>query len=49
VGLLSRALDRVLSDDQLRQDLRLRSLSAYTRYFSWDRIAEQYVAALGNE
>jgi glycosyltransferase involved in cell wall biosynthesis len=47
--LLSLALDRVLGDDQLRRDLHLRSLHAYATYFSWDRIAEQYVTALGND
>jgi glycosyltransferase involved in cell wall biosynthesis len=49
LDLLSLALDRVLSDDQLRRDLHLRSLRAYARYFSWDRIAEQYVMAMGND
>lgn len=47
--LLSLALDRVLGDDQLRRDLHLRSLHAHATYFSWDRIAEQYVMALGND
>jgi glycosyltransferase involved in cell wall biosynthesis len=46
---LSLALDRVLSDDRLRTELHLRSLRAYATYFSWDRIAEQFVMALGDE
>lgn len=49
VEMLARALDRVLSDDRLRRDLRLRSLRAYATYFSWDRIGEQFVMALGND
>ncbi len=47
--MLSLALDRVLRDDRLRRELRLRSLRAYATYFSWDRIAEQFVMALGDE
>jgi hypothetical protein len=47
--MLSLALDRVLRDDRLRKELRLRSLRAYATYFCWDRIAEQFVMALGDE
>ena len=43
---LAIALDGVLSNDQLRQDLRSRSLHAYAKYFSWKRIAEQFAVEL---
>jgi len=43
---LAVALDRVLSNYQLRQDLRWRSLRAYSDYFSWEKIAERYVVEL---
>jgi glycosyltransferase involved in cell wall biosynthesis len=44
---LAEALSRVLSDEQLWQQLHERSIQAYQRYFSWDAIAEQFVKALG--
>jgi glycosyltransferase involved in cell wall biosynthesis len=44
---LAEALSRVLSDEQLWQQLHERSIQAYQRYFSWDVIAEQFVKALG--
>lgn len=46
---LARALGRVLSDDRLRQDLHLKSLSAHANYFSWDKIAERFANELPNE
>lgn len=42
------ALDRVLSDDRLRHELRLKSLHAYANYFCWEKIAERYAAELAN-
>ena len=49
LDLLSSALDNVLSDDRLRQDLHVRSLRAFAMYFSWDRIANQYLIVLRND
>jgi glycosyltransferase involved in cell wall biosynthesis len=46
---LGKAVTRVLSDDQLRQELRKRSLRAHAEYFSWEKIAERFVAELFNE
>ena len=43
---LAAALDHVLGDDRLRQDLRRRSLSAHADYFSWEKIAERFAAEL---
>jgi glycosyltransferase involved in cell wall biosynthesis len=43
---LAVALDRVLSNDQLRRELRWRSLRAYADYFSWARIVEQFAMEL---
>jgi glycosyltransferase involved in cell wall biosynthesis len=45
---LAVALERILCDDHLRQDLRRRSLRAYADYFSWERIAEQFAAELSD-
>jgi glycosyltransferase involved in cell wall biosynthesis len=45
---LAVALERVLGDDHLRQDLRRRSLRAYADYFSWERIAERFAAELSD-
>ncbi len=44
---LVQELVSVLSDDRLRESLRQRSREATEKYFSWERIAEQYLAALG--
>jgi glycosyltransferase involved in cell wall biosynthesis len=46
---LARAVSRVLSDDHLREELRMRSLRAHTEYFSWEKIAERFVAELSDE
>lgn len=45
---LGEALSRVLSDNHLSQQLRDRSLRAYTKYFSWERIAERFLTELSN-
>jgi glycosyltransferase involved in cell wall biosynthesis len=45
---LARALGHVLSDDRIRQDLRLRSLRARADYFSWEKIAERFATELSN-
>jgi glycosyltransferase involved in cell wall biosynthesis len=42
---LGDALSRVIGDANLRGELRRRSLEAQRKYFSWDAIAEKYVAA----
>ena len=46
---LAKAVSRVLSDDHLREELRIRSLRAHTEYFSWEKIAERFVAELFDE
>jgi glycosyltransferase involved in cell wall biosynthesis len=43
---LGRALTRVLQDEALRTELRNRSMRAQERFFSWERIARQYIDAL---
>lgn len=44
---LARELTSVLEDDALRDALRHRSLEATRQYFSWERIAERYLSAVG--
>jgi glycosyltransferase involved in cell wall biosynthesis len=44
---LVRELTAVLRDDSLRETLCQRSLEASRLYFSWDRIAEQYLSIIG--
>lgn len=46
---LGKAVSRVLFDDSLRQELRIRSQRAQAEYFSWDRIAERFVSELSHE
>ena len=46
---LGRAVSRILSDDCLRQELATRSHRAHAQYFSWDKIAERFVAELAND
>ena len=46
---LSRALERVLTDEPLRATLAARSRHALEQYFSWPAIASAYVAALKRE
>jgi glycosyltransferase involved in cell wall biosynthesis len=41
------ALSRVLCDSSRWQELRRRSFSAQEKYFSWDKIAESFMNALG--
>jgi len=43
---LNNALIRVLSDPELRANLRLQNALAYRRYFSWPAIAAQIAALL---
>lgn len=43
------ALERVLSDEQLRDRLRQKSLKAFDRYFSWNRIGERFACELRSE
>lgn len=43
---LAAALTRVLSDDVLRAELRLRSFAARDKYFSWDVIARNFVKVM---
>jgi glycosyltransferase involved in cell wall biosynthesis len=43
---LSREVVRIARDAQFANELRRRSEDAYKRYFSWDRIAEQFEEAL---
>jgi glycosyltransferase involved in cell wall biosynthesis len=45
---LAVALDHVLGDDLLRQDLHRRSLRAHADYFSWDKIAERFATELSD-
>jgi glycosyltransferase involved in cell wall biosynthesis len=45
---LANALTRVLTDDTLRSELRERSRHGQANYFSWDKIAEQFVTTLRN-
>jgi glycosyltransferase involved in cell wall biosynthesis len=44
---LALALSRVIVNDELRRELRRRSVRAHAEYFSWSRIAQQFVAELG--
>jgi glycosyltransferase involved in cell wall biosynthesis len=44
---LGAALTRVLRDSSRWQELRRRSLCAQEKYFSWDKIAESFMNALG--
>jgi glycosyltransferase involved in cell wall biosynthesis len=44
---LASALSRVLTDHELREELRRRSARAHVEYFSWNGIAQQLVAELG--
>ena len=46
---LGKAVRRVLSDDQLRQELRRRSFQAHDDYFSWDSIAARFDRELFDE
>jgi len=43
---LAMSLSRIVTDDELRQELRRRSLRAHAEYFSWDRIAHLFVREL---
>jgi glycosyltransferase involved in cell wall biosynthesis len=43
---LGRALDRVLSDVNLRKALRLRSSRAHRKYYRWTKIAAEFVKVL---
>ena len=45
---LAKAVSRVLSDDHLREELRIRSLRAHREYFSWEKIAARFVAELSD-
>ena len=45
---LAVALDHVLGDDRLRQDLHRRSLRAHADYFSWDKIAERFATEMSD-
>jgi glycosyltransferase involved in cell wall biosynthesis len=45
---LAVALDHVLGDDRLRQDLRLKSLRAHADHFSWEKIAERFATELSD-
>jgi glycosyltransferase involved in cell wall biosynthesis len=45
---LADGLCRILTDDKLRGELRIRSLTAAQKYFSWDSIAAQFHAFLVN-
>ena len=45
---LAAALDRVLCDDRLRYELRLRNSHAYANYFRWGKIAERFEAEFAN-
>lgn len=44
---LVREVTSVLRDDELRESLRQRNLEASRRYFSWEKIADQYLLAIG--
>jgi glycosyltransferase involved in cell wall biosynthesis len=46
---LAKSLCRVLSDGGLREDLRKRSRRAHAEYFSWQKIAERFVAELSTD
>jgi glycosyltransferase involved in cell wall biosynthesis len=46
---LGEALAEILTDPSLRQQMRERSRQALADYFSWERIAERYLEALGGE
>jgi glycosyltransferase involved in cell wall biosynthesis len=43
---LVRGLAQVLTNEELRQELRQRSLHAATQYFSWDAIAASFGDAM---
>lgn len=45
---MGQALARVLTETTLAGELRERSANAYRRYFSWDRIGEAFLRALGS-
>lgn len=45
---LADGLCRILTDDKLRWELRMRSLTAAKKYFSWDAIAAQFHATLSD-
>jgi glycosyltransferase involved in cell wall biosynthesis len=45
---LGLALDRVLTDDRYREELRLRSSQAYQQYYCWVKIAGDYLTVLGH-
>ena len=45
---LAVALDHVLGDDLLRQDLRRRSLSAHADHFCWEKIAKRFATELSD-
>lgn len=45
---LSDALQRVLSDESVRRELRERNIAAQKKYFSWDVIAEKFIGTLRN-
>ncbi len=47
VAALSRALNRILTDDERWQELHRKSVRAYETYFSWNVIAGNLVNALG--
>jgi glycosyltransferase involved in cell wall biosynthesis len=40
---LAQAMIRILTDEELWEELHQRSISAYQKYFSWNCIAEQYL------
>jgi glycosyltransferase involved in cell wall biosynthesis len=44
-----RELVSVLRDTTLRQDLSQQSLDATRQYFTWERIAQKYISAIGDE
>jgi glycosyltransferase involved in cell wall biosynthesis len=43
---LAQTLTIVLSDENLHEELRRRSNAATLKYFSWDAVAFQFIAAL---
>jgi glycosyltransferase involved in cell wall biosynthesis len=45
---LGLALDRVLTDDRHREELRSRSSQAYQQHYCWVKIARDYLAVLGH-
>lgn len=46
---LAKALTRLLTHEELRLQLCARSAHAYQTWFSWDRIAQRFLEALGTE